>query len=574
MSKPKRNTVPEVDASSDAALWRRFSGVLGDDAKAANLALPPSDDPAPDEFRLYPQPIIPPDPRRTDALTQNRWRFGMERLADVPTGIPWDVPAPSRHFADRLHRFDWLSALFAGGPDGADQARQLVDRWVTDFGSFHGFYWRLVPTAARVWNWMLSGRELFDNGMGETAATRRSTLWRQVDYLSANLAACPDPPTRWKAACCLVAAALVRSGADNLEECVALLDYECTDQILPDGGLVSRSPEKTLYALADLLVLKNLFYRAGKDAPDFLLKWISRMGAMVQFFRLGDGGLAPFNDGGQSRDTVVSSVLEALGEAPRHFSFAMRSGFQKLHKGDLTLILDCGGAPPRPYAGFAHAGALGFELSDGAARFVTSCAFSPGVNLDWQSAVRGTAAHSTLILAGRDSARLEPFETTRLLVPVGPDGIAAKRLEEADEIWLDAQHSGWKERFGLIHRRRLFLSGDGRRLTGEDSLVRPVSRELDEEGKFVGFDIRFHLHPTVEAVLEQDTIRLVSEAGPIWRFRTNHPDLRLEISRYLGRGVVEKCLQIVMSGRADPNGDGTEPTNCIRWAFRREGGPG
>jgi len=163
---------------------------------------------------------------------------------------------------------------------------------------------------------------------------------------------------------------------------------------------------------------------------------------------------------------------------------------------------------------------------------VTSCGFSPEVNLDWQAAVRRTGAHSTLSLAGRDASKFSTFEPTRLLTPEGPEGISAKRLEEADEIWLDAQHAGWKGRYGLIHRRRLFMSGGGDQLTGEDSIVRPISQTPDDDGKFISFDIRFHLHP-------------------------------------LGRGLVEPTVQIVMSGRADPNGDGALPPNCIRWGFRK-----
>jgi uncharacterized heparinase superfamily protein len=95
---------------------------------------------------------------------------------------------------------------------------------------------------------------------------------------------------------------------------------------------------------------------------------------------------------------------------------------------------------------------------------VTSCGFSAEVNIDWQAAVRRTSAHSTLILSGRDSATFSMNEATRLLSASGPDGISAKRLEESDEIWLDAQHGGYKPAHGLLHRRRLFMAGDGNAL--------------------------------------------------------------------------------------------------------------
>lgn len=570
MSAPEIETSHETDASTDAALWRRFAGVSGDDLHATRAPRIRLAGYTSDAFTLYLKPVLPPDLMRGAALMQDRWRIGHDRLQLDPGGIPWRISAPSRHFADRLHRFDWLGALFVQSAGGPDRARLLVDDWIAAFGKFHGFYWRLGPTIARVWNWMLAGDALFEEGSEQARATRFEALIRQIHHIEADLATSVDPAARWRGACVCVAAALTLRKGQGLEAALALLETECTAQILPDGGLVGRSPEQLNMALADLLVLKEGLQRSNRDIPDFMTKWILRMGAMVKFFQFGDGGLAAFNDGGESRAEAVNAVLAKLAEPPRAFSFAMKSGFQKLNKADLTLILDCGTAPPRPYGGRAHAGVLGFELSDGAARIITSCAFSPEINLDWQAAVRRTAAHSTLTLAGRDAARFDTFEATRLLTPVGPEGVSAKRLEEADEIWLDAQHGGWKDAFGLIHRRRLFMSGTGDRLTGEDALVRPISQGLDDEGKFVSFDIRFHLHPSVTATMANDAIELSSDTGALWRFRTTHAGARLETSRYLGRGLVEPTQQIVMTGRADPNADGSEPPNCIRWGFRRE----
>jgi uncharacterized heparinase superfamily protein len=169
-----------------------------------------------------------------------------------------------------------------------------------------------------------------------------------------------------------------------------------------------------------------------------------------------------------------------------------------------------------------------------------------------------------------DSGAFIVNDETRLRALIGPEGIAAKRLEEAAEIWLDAQHAGYKAAYGLLHRRRIFISGEGDRLTGEDSLVRPVAQTPTDDKKTIPFEIRFHLHPTVTAMMGKDAIRLMSETGQIWRFRTSHEGARLEKTVYLARGIVEQPEQIVLSGFADPNGDGSQPPNCVRWAFVRE----
>ncbi len=557
-------------SEDDAALWRRFRGIPGEDARLTALQKLKISGQGADSFSLYPISIAPGDERRCEALMLDVWRIGQERLKLPPGGSPWRAEPPSRHFADRIHRFSWLTDLQTAGPAGDARAIALTDEWIAQFGKFHEFAWRIEPTASRCWNWMRGGAKLFESGSPSAQAERRDCLSRQLRYLAEVIENCQDPKARWLGLAVLAARAICLRGGQGLEEALSRLEGECTAQILPDGGHVSRSPSNLLSALLHLQTLEDLLVRSGRITPEWLTRNIYRMAAMLSFFRTGDGALTCFNDGDESRAEVVEAVLARLPAPPRRFMFAPKSGFQRLEKGSLRLLLDCGEAPSRPFSDNAHAGALGFELADGDARLVTSCGYSAEVNVDWQAAVRRTGAHSTLVLGGRDSSRFVLNEQTRLRAAEGPDGIAAKRLEEADEIWLDAQHAGFKQAFGLLHRRRLFMSGDGARLTGEDSLVRPIAQSPSDERKFAPYEIRFHLHPTVTAMMARDAIRLICNNGNVWRFKTSHEGARLERTVYLSRGIVEQPEQIVLSGFADPNGDGSQPPNCVRWAFLRE----
>ncbi len=557
-------------SSDDAALWRRFRGAPGEDAKVSALQKLKLTGHGPDTFSLHLENLSPPDDRRGEALMRDVWRIGQQRIVLQPGQAPWSVEMPSRHFADRVHRFGWLADLMAQGPDGTARAVALADDWVAKFGKFHGFAWRLEPTASRCWNWLRCGPALLEAGDEAARHARTDALARQLRYIHETIGAAQDPKSRWLGAVVLVANALCLRGGAGLGDALERLEAETTAQILPDGGHVTRSPAHVLSSLIHLQTLARAIAAAGRPVPDWMEKWIPRMGAMLAFFQTGDGALNTFNDGDESRPEVVAAALAALPAPPRKFMFAPKSGFQKVEKGSIRLVLDCGEAPPRPFGDHARAGALGFELSDGPARIVTSCGYSPEVNVDWQAAVRRTSAHSTLIIAGRDSATFELNDATRLRALIGPEGIAAKRLEEANEIWLDAQHAGYKAAYGLLHRRRIFISGEGDRLTGEDSLVRPVAQAEAEEKKHIPFEIRFHLHPTVTAMMGKDAIRLMLDNGHVWRFRTSHEGARLEKTVYLARGIVEQPEQIVLSGFADPNGDGSQPPNCVRWAFIRE----
>lgn len=560
-------------AEEDAALWKRFRGTLGEPVRApATTWLKLVSATAPDFDWAALRPSLPPDTLRGDALRRGIWRFGLERYELGPDDLPWDVSGATLHYLDRIHRFNWMVHLAAQGPEGASRAAWLVDAWIDEFGRFDGFAWRPGPTADRVWNWMQCAWLLFDGTQEAAEKLRQQALRRQIAQLESMADASSDVAARFRTFCILALRGALLGDGERANQALDQLESECSAQILPDGGHVSRSPERLLSALLDLITVRDTLRAKGLDEPGFLAKWLPRMGAMVNFFRCQDGGLHPFNDGGEARPELVDAALGALDEPPRRFAFSPKSGFQKLERGETRILLDVGRAPDQPFGDMAHAGALGFELAEGACRIITSCAFSNAVNVDWQAAVRRTGAHSTLVLGGRDNTGFGVNEATGLLSPVGPDGISAKRLEEADEVWLDAQHSGYKEGFGLLHRRRLFLAGDGSRLTGEDSLVRPVSREIREDERPIGFEIRFHLHPTVTALMGRGAITLECESGARWRFKTSHAGARLERSVYLGRGTVEHPEQIVISGRADPNGDGSEPPNCVRWAFVKDKG--
>ncbi|MEO1643327.1 MAG: heparinase II/III family protein, partial [Pseudomonadota bacterium] len=433
-------TPPRRTDEADAALWARFQGKPGEDAKATAGHRLKIAGTKPDGFGLYMKGVTPPNAMRGERLMLGVWRIGMDRMVLEDGAPPWRGQMPSRHYADRVHRFDWLPDLFTQGEVGADRARYLVDDWIENFGRFDGFSWRSSCAADRAWNWMRCGAQLFEHGDDDAVNARLDALARQVRHVAALVDTERDPIGVFRSAALSAAWAICVGKSKALEEAIDRLETVCTAQFLADGGHVSRSPARTLRSLADLLAIQDLLVRADRPVPAFLQKWIGRAGAMVAFFKAGDGALVPFHDGDERRTDEIDAVLAHLDAPPRNFSVVPKSGYQKLSKSETVLYLDCGGGPERPYGDKAHAGALSFELIDGGARLVTSCANSPETDIDWQAAVRRTGAHSTLILSNEESARFIRNEESDLLYPEGPDAISAKRLEEADEIWLDAQH--------------------------------------------------------------------------------------------------------------------------------------
>ncbi len=152
---------------------------------------------------------------------------------------------------------------------------------------------------------------------------------------------------------------------------------------------------------------------------------------------------------------------------------------------------------------------------------------------------------------------IRPRSATTASLNRAPTTVSCERAEHEGQQWISATHDGYRERFGLIYTRELFLAADGDDLRGEERLSgRPGA----------DFAVRFHLHPSVQASLVDDEtaalLRLPS--GVRWRLRAAGAEMTLGESIYLGSGEARKTQQVVLSGTAAPGG------TAVRWALRRE----
>jgi uncharacterized heparinase superfamily protein len=107
------------------------------------------------------------------------------------------------------------------------------------------------------------------------------------------------------------------------------------------------------------------------------------------------------------------------------------------------------------------------------------------------------------------------------------------------------------------------MTFDGRGIAGEDILLAMADaekRRFDlavDATKLAGiaYDIRFHLHPEVDATIDLGgtSVSMALKSGEIWVFRHDGgQNLRLEPSVYLENGRLKPRAgnQIVLSGRA------------------------
>ncbi len=452
----------------------------------------------------------------------------------------WADLAGSPVMRSAANGFTWLRDLRALGTDAARlRARALVTDWIAnppvDF-----IAQRPDVAGARIAAWL--GHYEFFAATADDAFRQRlmGRLVADARSLSAALPAEELDARALTAMKGLVAAAVtLREHTGFLTRALRFLPQEIARQVLPDGCHAERSPAAQLSALQDLTEIRALLQISQTTPPPVLANAIERMAPALRMMRHGDGGLCLFNGSREESGPLIDLVLTQAGRAGRGPSVLTDGGFHRLQAGRSVLIVDCGVPAPSGLDRLAHAGTLSMELSIGRDRLIVNCgAFIAGPP-EWRDASRSTAAHSTLVIGDHNSSELKPEGLGRR-----PTTVEVQRQEAAGAHWLDVSHDGWRRSFNAVHRRRLYVSESGEDIRGEDMIESPEPQP---------FTLRFHLHPEVQASIQQDggTVLLRLRSGSFWRLRADGARLNMEETIYLGGAEPRRGEQIVLTGFAD-----------------------
>lgn len=508
----------------------------------------------PHGLAYYPENLWPGDLARANELFRGRFDLAGERV-EVGTSPPWIGVTASESWRAELQGFAWLRHFQAAGGEAATRAaRSLAGSWLTHNADYDPFIWRSDILARRLISWCLHADILFKNAELTYRSDLLRSMGRQARHLARVAETTPNGVQAVTAATGLAFIGLCLPESRNwTDKGLVLLTDQIGRQLLSDGGHISRNPQVLHHVLQDLILLKRTMMNIGEPPPEPLINAIDRMTPTLRMLRHGDGGLGLFNGGTEDTAADIEQTIRRSGIRGKPNLSAPKAGFERLQGGHTALIADFGGPAPEPGVGFA--GLLSFEMSHRRERVVVNGGAARPPSPEWERALASTAAHSTLTIADTNAVGV-PDAGRRRRRRLEAEAL---RTESADATWLDMMHTGYQERYGVVHRRRLYLDRDGRDLRGEDRLEVADRRKPSH----VPFAVRFHLHPDASAVLAQGgnvaLIRLKSGRG--WRFRVAGADLKLEDSVYLGDGSPRRSQQVVASGDLDS----TDIT--VQWAL-------
>lgn len=447
-----------------------------------------------------------------------------KRISNIPLPrqikYPWTQPISKRNpfiddqqlqFLNQTHQLDlnpelsnssidklWLyhlhycEMLLADVP--ASLHRKMISEWIDANRSVMGCGWEPYPTSLRIVNWIkwsLAGNE-FDAEMKTSLVQQINCLNQQIEFhiqgnhLLANAKA-------------LLFAGMFFTGklAERwLHTGYKLFSHQMIEQVLIDGGHFELSPMYHSIILEDLLDVINLLQTYDYPVP---VRWIVACEKMFNWLKQlchPDGKIAFFNDAAFGMAPTQSDLLGYIqrlnisiqNRVQLPLTLLKQSGYCRIDKGNLSLIVDVGEVGASYQPGHAHADTLSFELSIGEQRvFINSGTSTYNVGAE-RERQRSTAAHNTVEINRENSSQV--WKSFR----VGKRAHIINLETQVEPILtIKATHDGYLHPYGILHTR--IFNCDAQELEIIDLIEFQNKRKISSAITHV--ELFYHCHPAL-----------------------------------------------------------------------------
>jgi uncharacterized heparinase superfamily protein len=394
---------------------------------------------------------------------------------NLPAQSGWNDAALSKLWLYNLHYFDDLNAREASQRTAWQHA--LLARWLQENPPRSSNGWEPYPTSLRIVNWIkwLATGNAAPPGMAQSLATQVRWLCKRMEWhllgnhLFANAKA-------------LVFAGLFFEGVEAaawLDSGLKIIARQLPEQVLADGGNFERSTMYHAIFLEDVLDLVNAAtHWSGRVPAVQVAQWREAAGRMLDWLAgmtHPDGEIALFNDaafgiapnlaelGSYAQRLGMAAVIASeVRESKPSLTHFQESGYLRLDTGRAVALLDVAPIGPDYLPGHAHADTLAFELSVHGQRVVVNGGTSRYGLGPERLRERGTAAHSTVEIAGQDSS--EVWGGFRVARRAHPFDLQVQ--QEPGRLQVTCSHDGYSRLPGApVHRREWQMDERGLRVT-------------------------------------------------------------------------------------------------------------
>lgn len=513
--------------------------------------------PSAERLSILPQELRTADPTFSDELHGGYLGLGGRSLP-LAGKSPFDLPQRDPAFAAELHGFGWLRHLRgSASAESRHTAARLMAEWIARHGRGQGLPSRADVAGRRVMSWLYAADFLISDMTDDVYERLLGALADHLISIAATWRLAPDGAPQITALVGLVMGDLCLEGKGRrLGSFGEVLRRELEGQVLPDGGHVSRNPEVPVELLLDLIPLGQCLRTAGEPLAAKLDPAVRRMLRFVRAMRLGDGSLGRFNGAGPLGVDAVATVLPYDPEPDARVPLSRASGYARLERGRMVAIADVGALPRLVLAREAAAGCLSFELSIGSERVLVNGGRPEFADAETAAQARSAAVHNTATIAGQPLGELVRNPVLEEMIAGialrGPREVRIATLKGEDGTGaaaIEAWHDGYYKATRLIHRRRIEVAEDGRRLSGVDRLTghRGTVRLARDQPFAIGFNIGSDLATRFDP--QARTVEITLESGERWVFSAEGAVLSLEAGvQFAHASGPRQGLRIVLRG--------------------------
>ncbi len=399
-------------------------------------------------------------------------------------------------------------------------ARNIVEIWINKNKNFFSVPFQIMPLSKRIVNICFTYSWFAKSGNQDFKKKLLTFLSQQLKIQEFKIKSNNNEDEVFEVYKSLIIGNIFLFGnKEKIIEYLKEIESVINRLILKDGGHVSRNPMKQLCVLRGLIEIRS----ATATLPDInnsvLHKNVKLMSKFFKMFCMPDGNFCFFNGGSLINKVEITETLKRIDKTSRKTEIADASGYGKLIKNNVLLLIDLGTKnnhfSDEKFINKASIGA--FELYYKKLKLITNLG-DIEKNKDFNSlmSLASTAAHSTLSIDDRNNIDLSNNRKLDYLN-------VKKNINNLGDL-IEIEHSGYNYAFGVNHKRTIFLKKNGLDFRGIDEIFSINNFGIiPKEAK-----IRFHLSSNLNVFkLRNGKILLKHSEGLIFYFLSSH-DAKIE----------------------------------------------
>jgi len=455
------------------------------------------------------------------------------KITETSSKILWKINTKEKLKFENLHSFLWLTKL--DRKNSKVITKSIISSWMNNFFDYNANVWKMKIIATRVIAWASNVDITLEDSDKVYRKKFFLSLVKQSNFLLKNLNNLPYGSN--KIICC---AAIILSGIifkeNEINYKIGVLELEkiIKNYFDESGFPKSRNPEDVFTCIKYLILIREWFKEAQISIPDFLNKIIQKCGSCYLALRSTNKQFPLFNGATEinygNYDIFLKTLKYKFIKENNEFS-----GFYKIKKKKIEIIIDCGNPPPNNFAKHYQAGCLSFELIANRQKIICNSGYGKYLSTKLAEISRSTASHSTLYLNDTSSCI---FQKNKFINKIYENSlihrhkIIEKNYKEDDNFYsLLASHNGYEKKFGYIHTRSIKVSKKKDIIYGQDKLKK-IKNILNP----VDYFIRFHIYPGIKIVKTKagNSIIISLSNGDGWILNSKTNEFKIEKNIFLG----------------------------------------